>query len=55
MVDYLSENRQRALAERLLLRVLREQDAAQVALEDGARGRFVASVSRDLAESLGEA
>jgi len=55
MVDYLSENRQRALAERLLLRVLREQDAAQVALEDGARGRFVASVSRDLAESLGAA
>jgi len=54
MVDYLSEDRQRALAERLLLRVLREQDAAETALEDGARGRFVASVSRDLAESLDE-
>jgi signal transduction histidine kinase len=55
MVDYLWENRQRALAERLLLRVLREQDTAETALEDGARGRFVASVSRDLAESLDEA
>jgi len=54
MVDHSSDDRQRALAERLLLGALREQDAARIALEDGARGRFVASVSRDLAQSLDE-
>ena len=54
MVDRLFDNRQRALTERLLLGALREQDTARIAREDGARGRFVASVSRDLAESLDE-
>ena len=55
MVDQLSDSRQRALTERLLLRALSEQDTARIAREDGARGRFVASVSRDLAQSLDEA
>ena len=54
MVDQLFDNRQRALTERLLLGALRDQDTARIAREDGARGRFVASVSRDLAESLDE-
>jgi signal transduction histidine kinase len=43
-----------ALAERLLLGALREQDTARIALEDGERGRFLASVGRDLAQSLDE-
>jgi hypothetical protein len=38
----------------LLLGALREQETARIALEDGARGRFVASVSHDLAQSLDE-
>jgi len=54
MADHSSDDRQRALAERLLLGALREQETARIALEDGARGRFVASVSHDLAQSLDE-
>jgi signal transduction histidine kinase len=54
MADHPSEHEQRALAERLLLGALRDQDMARIAFGDGARGRFVASVSRDLAQSLDE-
>ncbi len=44
--------RQRAIAERLLLGALREQDAARDAAEEGRRKAFLASASRDLAMSL---
>jgi signal transduction histidine kinase len=52
MADQGSDDRVCALAERLLLGALREQDAARIAFEDGERGRFLASVGRDLAQSL---
>ena len=41
--------------ERLLLGALREQDVARTAREEAVRARFLASVSRDLAQSLDEA
>ena len=44
--------RQRALAERLLLGALREQDTARQAIEAGGRATFLAEASRDLARSL---
>ena len=44
--------RQRAIAERLLLTALREQDTARDALDAGRRAEFLASASRDLAMSL---
>lgn len=44
--------RQRAIAERLLLAALKEQDAARAALEASGRSAFLASASRDLAASL---
>lgn len=44
--------RQRAIAERLLLGALREQDAARQAVEASRRASFLASASRDLAMSL---
>jgi signal transduction histidine kinase len=46
--------RQRAIAERLLLGALREQDTARNALEASRRSTFLASASRDLAMSLDE-
>jgi signal transduction histidine kinase len=46
--------RQRAVVERLLLRTLREQDAARQALEDSRRAEFLAAASRELAMSLDE-
>jgi len=45
---------QRAIAERLLLSALREQDAAQQASEVSRRAVFLASTSHDLARSLDE-
>ncbi len=54
MADQWFGDRESALAGRLLLGALREQDTARIALEDGERGRFLASVSRDLAQSLDE-
>lgn len=47
-------SRQRAIAERLLLGALREQDTAQQAVEASRRATFMASASRDLAMSLDE-
>ena len=44
--------RQRAIAERLLLSSLREQETARVALDASNRATFLASASRDLALSL---
>ena len=44
--------RQRAIAQRLLLGALREQDLARDALAAGDRAKFLASASRDLAMSL---
>ena len=46
--------RQRAIAERLLLGALREQDVARDALEASARAQYLARTSRDLAMSLDE-
>lgn len=46
--------RQRAIAERLLLGALREQDTAGRAIEASRRASFLASASRDLAMSLDE-
>jgi len=54
MAEHRSGGGQRALTERLMLSALREQDLARSALEDGVRGRFLAAVSRDLAQSLDE-
>lgn len=47
--------KQRAIAERLLLGALREQDAALNATEAGARSAYLARASRDLSMSLDEA
>ena len=47
--------RQRAIAERLLLGALREQDMARDAASAGARARFLAKTSRELSMSLDEA
>lgn len=44
--------RQRAIAERLLLGALREQDTAHQATEASLRATFLAAASRDLARSL---
>ena len=44
--------RQRAIAERLLLAALSEQDAAREATQAGRRDAFLASASRDLSMSL---
>jgi len=44
--------RQRAIAERLLLGGLRAQDAARAASEAGGRAGFLAAVSQDLSQSL---
>ena len=46
--------RQRAVAERLLLGALREQDAAQSALDASGRAQYLAKASRDLSMSLDE-
>jgi signal transduction histidine kinase len=46
--------RQRAIAERLLLGALREQDTARHAVEASRSASFLASASRDLAMSLDE-
>lgn len=54
MVDHAIDDSHRALAERLLLGALREQDVARTAREQAVRARFLASVSRDLAQSLDE-
>jgi signal transduction histidine kinase len=44
--------RQRAIAQRLLISALREQDTAREAVDAGRRSEFLASASRDLAMSL---
>jgi GAF domain-containing protein len=46
--------RQRAIAERLLLSALREQDTARSAEDAANRASFLASASRELAMSLGQ-
>ena len=49
-----AKTRQRAIAERLLLSALHDQDAARVALDATQRARFLAEASRDLSMSLDE-
>jgi K+-sensing histidine kinase KdpD len=46
--------RQRAIAERLLLTALREQDEARTARQASERANFLARASRDLSQSLDE-
>lgn len=49
-----ARSRQRAIAERLLIAALREQDKARRAVEAGQRATFLAAASHDLAMSLDE-
>ena len=55
-IDFTDETRadQRALAERLLLAALREQDIARSAVRASDRASYLARLSRDLAHSLDE-